>query len=174
MPLSSSAPSLWQKKQRQCNIKVHICKSKKRFESWKKVQREAIVWVPWLTEETLRGLCLTNIVPWFSLWFLPRNPRHLRASKDPEDADAASVCTKWRKLTKGILSERGGMVWKPHVGEEGGGEGVGNQGPLRGQRPYLSLGTRNKKLDSDVHRKTRATFMLHDQYTNTHTDLNHL
>lgn len=33
------------KEARQCNIKAQICKSKKRFESWKKVQREGIVWV---------------------------------------------------------------------------------------------------------------------------------
>lgn len=33
------------KEARQCNIKDQICKSKKWFESWKKVQRDGIVWV---------------------------------------------------------------------------------------------------------------------------------
>lgn len=33
------------KEARRCNIKAQICKSKQRFESWMKVQREGIVWV---------------------------------------------------------------------------------------------------------------------------------
>lgn len=40
-PLLVDSPSLT-KESRQCNIKAQICKSKKRFESWKKVPREAL------------------------------------------------------------------------------------------------------------------------------------
>lgn len=43
------------------------------------------MWVWWLTEETLRGFCLTNIAPYRpSLGFGPRHPRHL----GPEGTEA--------------------------------------------------------------------------------------
>ena len=62
------------------------------------------MWVWWLTEETLRGFCLTNIVPYRpSLGFGPRDPRH----PGPEGKKRSDKCSQQQKdLTKEVLFER--------------------------------------------------------------------